>query len=158
MVLVKRIRRRPFIYTFWLFLLFLLPIFVATFHTMVVIRPSSNAFAIICGGVSVIDSGDSAYIVAKGEVCLLPVKRVHRNELIPIMLPQTGKLGFWIPLSMPYLLLLFSATFLFWKPTKRHRPGFCSQCGYDLTGNKSGVCPECGERVSNPAQPKSGSM
>ncbi len=24
----------------------------------------------------------------------------------------------------------------------------CWQCGYDLTGNESGVCPECGQRVT----------
>lgn len=23
----------------------------------------------------------------------------------------------------------------------------CVQCGYDLTGNVSGICPECGERI-----------
>jgi len=23
----------------------------------------------------------------------------------------------------------------------------CSQCGYDLTGNKSGICPECGANL-----------
>jgi len=26
-------------------------------------------------------------------------------------------------------------------------PGHCRKCGYDLTGNISGVCPECGERI-----------
>ena len=26
----------------------------------------------------------------------------------------------------------------------RRRPGQCAECGYDLTGNVSGVCPECG--------------
>ena len=26
----------------------------------------------------------------------------------------------------------------------RRRPGGCAACGYDLTGNVSGVCPECG--------------
>ena len=25
--------------------------------------------------------------------------------------------------------------------------GFCKTCEYDLTGNTSGVCPECGERI-----------
>jgi rubrerythrin len=25
--------------------------------------------------------------------------------------------------------------------------GQCRKCGYDLTGNVSGVCPECGEAV-----------
>lgn len=26
--------------------------------------------------------------------------------------------------------------------------GRCGRCGYDLTGNASGVCPECGTRVA----------
>jgi hypothetical protein len=26
----------------------------------------------------------------------------------------------------------------------RYRDGHCSECGYDLTGNVSGICPECG--------------
>lgn len=26
-------------------------------------------------------------------------------------------------------------------------PGFCNRCGYNLTGNASGVCPECGEKL-----------
>lgn len=26
-------------------------------------------------------------------------------------------------------------------------PGFCEKCGYNLTGNVSGICPECGEPV-----------
>ncbi len=27
------------------------------------------------------------------------------------------------------------------------RPGHCSRCGYNLTGNESGTCPECGTEV-----------
>ena len=27
------------------------------------------------------------------------------------------------------------------------RPGHCRNCGYDLTGNLSGICPECGAAV-----------
>jgi hypothetical protein len=32
---------------------------------------------------------------------------------------------------------------------QRHRSasGCCIRCGYNLTGNVSGVCPECGERI-----------
>ncbi len=26
-------------------------------------------------------------------------------------------------------------------------PGKCAACGYDLTGNESGVCSECGEKI-----------
>ena len=27
------------------------------------------------------------------------------------------------------------------------RPGHCQNCGYNLTGNVSGTCPECGDAV-----------
>lgn len=31
---------------------------------------------------------------------------------------------------------------------RRSRPaGGCKNCGYDLTGNVSGVCPECGSHI-----------
>ena len=36
---------------------------------------------------------------------------------------------------------------------KRLARGLCPGCGYDLTGNLSGVCPECGEaRASRPGE------
>ena len=28
------------------------------------------------------------------------------------------------------------------------KAGRCARCGYDLTGNTSGICPECGTTVS----------
>ncbi len=30
---------------------------------------------------------------------------------------------------------------------RRARTGHCLKCGYDLTGNVSGVCPECGTKI-----------
>ncbi len=30
---------------------------------------------------------------------------------------------------------------------RRIRLGLCLACGYNLTGNVSGVCPECGDRI-----------
>ena len=32
-----------------------------------------------------------------------------------------------------------------WEGLFRPPPGHCQKCGYDLTGNVSGRCPECGE-------------
>jgi predicted amidophosphoribosyltransferase len=35
-------------------------------------------------------------------------------------------------------------------PIRRHfrrRRGLCEKCGYDLTGNTSGICPECGRET-----------
>jgi hypothetical protein len=33
---------------------------------------------------------------------------------------------------------------------RRRRNKLCLTCGYDLTGNVSGVCPECGTAVEEP--------
>ena len=35
---------------------------------------------------------------------------------------------------------------------RRRTAGLCRRCGYDLTGNVSGVCPECGTPVKNVAR------
>jgi hypothetical protein len=35
---------------------------------------------------------------------------------------------------------------------RRRRMGLCSECGYDLTGNRSGTCPECGVHVNPKAR------
>jgi hypothetical protein len=32
---------------------------------------------------------------------------------------------------------------------RRQRSGLCSRCDYDLTGNVSGVCPECGQAIAS---------
>jgi hypothetical protein len=32
---------------------------------------------------------------------------------------------------------------------QRRQAGHCRRCGYDLTGNMSGVCPECGGRIQD---------
>lgn len=37
--------------------------------------------------------------------------------------------------------------------SKKRRSGFCAICGYDLTGNVSGVCPECGTPTGPEDQP-----
>jgi predicted RNA-binding Zn-ribbon protein involved in translation (DUF1610 family) len=58
--------------------------------------------------------------------------------------------GFWVPLWIPSAALAILAISCFVWP-HRHGHGYCQQCGYDLTGNVSGRCPECGEAV----QPRS---
>src|SRR5690242_19682603 len=34
------------------------------------------------------------------------------------------------------------------KIIRRRRRGECGSCGYSLTGNVSGICPECGKPIS----------
>jgi hypothetical protein len=38
-----------------------------------------------------------------------------------------------------------------YRPARPGRPGVCARCSYDLTGNVSGVCPECGAEVARVA-------
>ncbi len=51
-------------------------------------------------------------------------------------------------LVVPCWLLLVTAAaptaWLWWRDRRRIPPGHCQTCGYNLTGNVSGVCPECG--------------
>lgn len=58
------------------------------------------------------------------------------------------------PLSLWYLIDLLALVLLviaaiFWCRSigLKKSPGCCPQCNYDLRGNTSGVCPECGGRV-----------
>jgi len=49
-----------------------------------------------------------------------------------------------IPLWVPFVLVALPTTYLFWLDRRRIPPGHCQNCGYNPTGNVSGVCPECG--------------
>jgi hypothetical protein len=54
--------------------------------------------------------------------------------------------GLYVPLWMLLLPTAVATVFLFWCD-RRPPKGHCQACGYDLAGNTSGVCPECGERI-----------
>jgi hypothetical protein len=65
--------------------------------------------------------------------------------------------GLWKPFLLSCLLLLPAAAAAVRREQVRQRQkaGLCTQCGYDLKGNRSGVCPECGDEPSpagNPSQ------
>jgi hypothetical protein len=49
-----------------------------------------------------------------------------------------------------------SAAWLWKRCRRRRRPGHCRRCGYDLTGNVSGVCPECGSAADDLTHARSG--
>jgi hypothetical protein len=72
----------------------------------------------------------------------------RKGELIPALDDLS------VPLWLPMLLVLVPTAMLWWGDigswwaNRRRMPtGHCSRCGYDLTGNVSGRCPECGERL-----------
>jgi hypothetical protein len=52
-----------------------------------------------------------------------------------------------IPLWIPLVLMLAGTALLLWRTRSSPPAGHCQTCGYDLTGNVSGRCPECGVQV-----------
>lgn len=50
--------------------------------------------------------------------------------------------------AMPLLVGFIAALRTWHRRRQRRRRNQCIPCGYDLTGNTSGVCPECGGRAS----------
>ena len=72
---------------------------------------------------------------------------------------QTGPLFWWFdyqpgrascfitPLWLP-LAVIGVPTILAWRRDRRIPPGHCQRCGYDLTGNVSGRCSECGAEMT----------
>ena len=56
-----------------------------------------------------------------------------------------------VPFWLPLLLTAIPTTWLWHRDRRRIRPGCCLRCGYDLTGNTSGVCSECGLAKPPPA-------
>jgi len=69
----------------------------------------------------------------------------YREEWVRDMLYTTTYL------TVPVWFLLASAIlptgYLFWTDRKA-KPGHCAACGYSLTGNTSGTCPECGAETT----------
>lgn len=64
----------------------------------------------------------------------------------PYSLPTTSGPFVTIPLWLPFLAVSVASA-IAWQRSRRKPPGHCQKCGYDLTGNVTGVCPECGVRI-----------
>ncbi len=64
--------------------------------------------------------------------------------LRPLPLLSQVHLPCWLP-----LIVLAIPTAILWHRDCRRRipPGHCQKCGYDLTGNESGLCWECGTTI-----------
>jgi len=61
---------------------------------------------------------------------------------------------FTLRLPLDGLFLVFIVpTIVLARPDRRAWVGHCKRCAYDLTGNISGVCPECGTKCENAETP-----
>ena len=61
-------------------------------------------------------------------------------------------INLFVPLWFPFILFSAYPTVAFYRhPLRRwrwRRKGLCPKCGYNLTGNESGVCSECGSPIA----------
>jgi hypothetical protein len=75
------------------------------------------------------------------------------RELLGLSWPRStrsfGKPVVTVPCWCLLALVALPTLFTWWKPG-RFGHGRCASCGYDLTGNRSGTCPECGSSAVLP--------
>jgi hypothetical protein len=62
-------------------------------------------------------------------------------------MPQKGIRVVWLPCCLPLIVAASPTVVLWYHDRRRIPPGHCQSCGYNLTGNVSGVCSECGTAV-----------
>ncbi len=55
--------------------------------------------------------------------------------------------GIEVSLWIPFVILVVPTIFIWLRERKRIPPGSCRQCRYNLAGNSSGICPECGTEI-----------
>ena len=68
------------------------------------------------------------------------------DDMVVMTGPYSERGGRAVAVSLLKLSFLIAIpTYILWRRDRRHPPGHCQGCGYDLTGNESGMCPECGE-------------
>jgi hypothetical protein len=55
----------------------------------------------------------------------------------------------WAPTWLLWAIFIYPPVWWFLRRGWHHaKPGLCTACGYNLTGNTSGTCPECGTAVT----------
>ncbi len=54
-----------------------------------------------------------------------------------------------LPLWAILAVVIPPSGYLWWLDRRRPKPGYCQSCGYNLTGNVSGVCSECGTTITS---------
>ena len=128
---------------------------IGTYTGGVFVRVYPNHFVVSSGGVRYL-----RYTIAPqrpGEITWMD-ERLNNMHLFPYVVwskqfradgSQVGP-DWWFDLPFWFLLLVAGIpTFLAWR-RDRAKPGHCRSCDYDLTGNVSGVCPECGAEIKPP--------
>jgi len=107
------------------------------------------------GGVVMVDSTFTEYGTTSALLAPTPIRWLPEGHLIP----RGGRPAIGFAAYIPFWCLFPIAvipTVILWRRDRRIPPGHCQTCGYDLTGNTTGVCSECGaladSRAADPAR------
>ena len=97
-----------------------------------------------------LDSRETPHLISWNK----PVRHLHVFGSHFMWMPAQGSgsyLGFVLSLWAPLILFAIYPTIAFTRGLlrryRRRRKGLCLKCGYDLTGNVTGVCSECGQPI-----------
>src|SRR5262245_7463958 len=73
-----------------------------------------------------------------GALITIILRHFTNPWLFPLLL---GYSPLWVPFVVVLVVIAVEAH----RRARKPKPGTCQACRYDLTGNTSGVCPECGK-------------
>lgn len=100
----------------------------------------------ICGGgIWVADSREYRQHYFRCDVRRQPFGFCYWNDLRIRLNP----LSVSVPLWGIFAVIAVPTLYVWWCDRRRVPPGHCHQCGYNLTGNVSGRCPECGAAIKD---------
>ena len=106
-------------------------------HTQPLVFQAGHGFQMGMGRftVRILWTASGKATIAWDAVTLTPTYSIRANDF---------HLGFpaWLA-----ILAVALPTAILWYRDRRPPKGHCQRCGYDLTGNVTGVCPECGSRA-----------
>jgi hypothetical protein len=115
---------------------------------IIVVR--NGRFIAECGPKKATWTGPSSGLHANA-VAVDPSSRVWRWGLewylpIPVGRANSGLWLVYIPIYIPFAVLALPVAWMCYADasSRRRESGTCVTCGYDLAGNTSRVCPECG--------------
>ena len=133
----------------WAGLVFSLIVLVAWVASVFVSYiPCSNNHVVVC-----FSQGGITYVRVTNQQAARPSHHFYWRpkfrgiQWIPKLNAHTyaGYYSF-LPMWCPFLIFTIP-TYILWRRDRRHPKGHCQKCGYDLTGNDSGICPECGSKI-----------
>jgi hypothetical protein len=112
--------------------------FVAVVISTLAYRPRSVGYAVTLGLLLTLTQGLTlAFIVLSSVKAFLDPYEARYS--LPVVLSTA-------PLGAVWAALAWCVIPRRWRRPRSHSPQ-CDKCGYNLTGNVSGVCPECGTAV-----------